>query len=40
METFECLFEFVEEEAGVVLAVVVDDDNLMGAWVGLNEGAG
>ena len=30
MKSFKCLFEFVEEEAGVVLAVVVDDDHFMG----------
>jgi len=40
MEAFEGLFEFVEEEAGVVLTVVVDDDDFVGTGVGLYEGAG
>ncbi len=32
MKSFECLFEFIEEEAGIVLAVVIDDDHFMRSW--------
>lgn len=40
MQTFEGLFKFIQQEAGVVLAVVIDDDNLMRAGISLDEGAG
>jgi len=39
MEAFEGLFEFVQEESGLVLAIVVDDDDLMRAGIGLGEGS-
>jgi hypothetical protein len=37
VEAFMFLFYFVEEEAGIVLAVVVDDDDLVCAAIGLGE---
>jgi len=40
MESFEGFFELVEEEAGIVLAVVIDDDHFMGAGIGLYQGSG
>lgn len=40
MESFEGLFKFIQQEAGVILAIVVNNDNLMGAGVGLDQGAG
>ena len=39
MKAFEGLFEFIQEESGLVLAVVVDDDDLVGAGIGLGQGA-
>jgi hypothetical protein len=40
MEAFEGLFEFVQQEAGVVLAVVVDDDDFVGAGIGWTRAPG
>ncbi len=40
MESFEGLFKFIQQEAGIVLAIVIDNDHFMGAGVGLNEGSG
>lgn len=39
MKAFEGLFEFVQEESGLVLAIVVDDDDLVGAGIGLGQGS-
>jgi len=39
MKSFEGLFEFVEKEAGIILAIVIDHDHFVGAGVGLNKGA-
>jgi len=39
MKAFEGLFEFIQEESGLVLAIVVDDDDLVGAGIGLGEGS-
>lgn len=39
MEAFEGFFEFVQKESGLVLAIVVDDDDLMGAGIDLGQGS-
>lgn len=39
MKAFEGLFEFVQEESGLVLAVVVDDDDLVCARIALGQGS-
>ena len=40
MQSFEGLFEFVEKKAGVILAVMVDDDHFVGRRIALDERSG
>jgi hypothetical protein len=39
MQVFESFLEFIQQVPGIILAVVIDHNDFVGAWIGLNQGS-